>query len=95
LIEKLAANVPDGPVRVDLPEKLPANKHSVGIVEAFRGELIHLCITGANGEIRRYAIKDPSFNNWTAISVGIRDNLVADFPMCNKSLALSYGGNDL
>lgn len=85
----------DKTARVQLPEKLPADSYAVGIVEAFRGELIHLVATDQEGRIRRYCIKDPSHNNWTAISIVIRDNLIADFPLCNKSLALSYGGNDL
>jgi Ni,Fe-hydrogenase III large subunit len=98
LLEELAGSLStagDTMVRIALPDKLPANKQSAGIVEAFRGELIHLCITGDDGLIRRYAIKDPSFNNWTMISIIVRDNLIADFPLCNKSLSLSYGGNDL
>ncbi|MCC7527135.1 MAG: NADH-quinone oxidoreductase subunit C [Candidatus Melainabacteria bacterium] len=78
-----------------LPAKLPANKQSCAVVEAFRGELIHLLLTDEQGNIKRYAIKDPSLNNWTMISIMVRDNLIADFPLCNKSLALSYGGNDL
>jgi Ni,Fe-hydrogenase III large subunit len=52
-------------------------------------------VTDENGKIRRYCIKDPSRTNWTAVSIAIRNNLIADFPLCNKSLALSYSGNDL
>ena len=95
VINKVLENMPPGELSVDLPDTLPKNAVGLGIVEAFRGELIHLCFTDANGEIERYAIKDPSFNNWTAISIAIRNNLIADFPLCNKSLALSYSGNDL
>lgn len=54
-----------------------------------------MIVTDSNGQITRYAIKDPSFNNWTAIAIAIRNNLIADFPLCNKSLALSYSGSDL
>lgn len=82
-------------VRMSLPEKLPPDKQSAAIVEAFRGELIHLCFTDDEGCIKRYAIKDPSANNWTIIPIIVRDNLIADFPLCNKSLSLSYSGNDL
>lgn len=78
-----------------LPKTLPGNSIGCGIVEAFRGELIHLVFTDAQGKIKRYAIKDPSMNNWTTVSIAIRDNLIADFPLCNKSLSLSYSGNDL
>ncbi len=94
-IEKLVDGCPHGEEKMALPEKLPANATGLGIVEAFRGELIHLIFTDEAGKISRYAIKDPSFENWTAISIAIRENLIADFPLCNKSMALSYSGNDL
>ena len=67
----------------------------MGVVEAWRGELIHWLTTDGEGKIQRYAIKDPSFNNWTGLAIAIRGNLVADFPLCNKSFNLSYSGNDL
>ncbi len=95
VICELSQNVPSGPVTIELPDELPKDSIGVGIVEAFRGEMIHLAITDDAGKIKRYAIKDPSVNNWTAISIAIRSNLIADFPLCNKSLALSYSGNDL
>lgn len=94
-IERLVDNCPHGDEAVKVPEQLPADATGLGIVEAFRGELIHLVFTDAEGKICRYAVKDPSFNNWTAISIAIRNNLIADFPLCNKSMSLSYSGNDL
>jgi Ni,Fe-hydrogenase III large subunit len=78
-----------------LPEILPPNSVSCGIVESFRGELIHLILTNSKGEISRYVIKDPSFNNWTGMAIAVRNNLIADFPLCNKSFSLSYSGHDL
>lgn len=81
--------------RVPVPRSLPANRIGMGIVEAWRGELIHLILTNQAGGIDRYCIKDPSFNNWTGLSVAARGELVADFPLCNKSFSLSYSGNDL
>ena len=64
-------------------------------MEAFRGELIHLIATDSIGTLRRYAIKDPSLNNWTAMAIAARNELIADFPVCNKSFSLSYSGHDL
>jgi Ni,Fe-hydrogenase III large subunit len=94
-IEKLIDNIPPGDDHIDMPDKLPKMAWGVGVVEAFRGELIHMIGTDMDGNIRRYSIKDPSIDNWTAISIGIRNQLIADFPLVNKSFALSYGGNDL
>ena len=95
MIETLLTNLPDSPIRAEVGPVLPSNRTGVGVVEAWRGELIHWITTGDDGAITRYAIKDPSFNNWTALAIAIRGNLVADFPLCNKSFNLSYSGNDL
>jgi len=95
VIERVLSDIPSGEPLVELPDSLPGGAASAAVVEAFRGELIHLILTDEAGAIRRYAIKDPSFNNWTGISIAIRNNLIADFPLCNKSLSLSYSGNDL
>jgi Ni,Fe-hydrogenase III large subunit len=85
----------DGPGLVALPGALPAGAAAVGVVEAWRGELVHLVMTDERGSIARYAIKDPSFDNWTGLSIAARFELVSDFPLCNKSFSLSYSGNDL
>ena len=74
---------------------IPLTPGGIGVVEAWRGELIHWITTDDRGQISRYAIKDPSFNNWTGLAIAVRNNLVADFPLCNKSFNLSYSGNDL
>ncbi len=96
LIERLLLRHDEAaPLRVDLPERLPAERWACGIVEAWRGELVHLLATGPDGEILRYAVKDPSFNNWTGLAVAARGEVVSDFPLCNKSFGLSYSGNDL
>ncbi|MEN6548073.1 MAG: NADH-quinone oxidoreductase subunit C [Armatimonadia bacterium] len=96
IIESLLDNLPEGPVQLDCDTAtLPLNAVGVGLVEAWRGELIHWITTNDSGEIARYAIKDPSLNNWTGLAIAVRGNLVADFPLCNKSFNLSYSGNDL
>ncbi|HEY3376429.1 MAG TPA: NADH-quinone oxidoreductase subunit C [Armatimonadota bacterium] len=95
IIAALVDNLPDAPIAIALPDILPAEQVGIGIVEAWRGELLHWVTTDAAGRIARYAIKDPSFNNWTGLAIAVRGNLVADFPVCNKSFNLSYSGNDL
>lgn len=95
IVQYLLGNMPASRIVDDLPAALPAECSGVGIVEAWRGELIHWVTTDALGAIIRYAIKDPSFNNWTGLAIATRGNLVADFPLCNKSFNLSYSGNDL
>lgn len=76
-------------------KELSINSIAISIVEGWRGEVIHIALTGNNGELLRYKIKDPSFNNWYMLSMAVRNNGISDFPLCNKSFNLSYCGNDL
>lgn len=63
--------------------------------EAWRGELSHCVLTDSKGNILRYKIKDPSFHNWTGLSMALRNEEISDFPLNNKSFNLSYCGFDL
>ncbi|AEH06330.1 hydrogenase large subunit [Methanothermococcus okinawensis] len=74
---------------------LKPNSFIVTMEEAWRGELSHCIITDENGRIIRYKIKDPSFHNWNALELAVRNEGIYDFPLCNKSFNLSYCGFDL
>jgi len=65
------------------------------LVEGWRGEICHCAITGDKGELILYKVKDPSFHNWLALALSVRNNEISDFPICNKSFNLSYSGHDL
>jgi Ni,Fe-hydrogenase III large subunit len=96
LVQRLLAdNLDTGASAAPSQMPLPANRVGVGIVESWRGELVHLIFTGPTGEITRYSIKDPSVNNWSGLANAMRGEQVSDFPVCNKSFSLSYSGNDL
>ncbi len=73
-----------------LPDSLVAT-----LCEGWRGEISHVAITDQDGRFARYKICDPSFHNWSALAIAMRDQLVSDFPLCNKSFNLSYCGHDL
>lgn len=91
LIEALANNLPQGALQVDCA---PQDGHALGVVESWRGEIIcalHL----KNGLIDRIFPRDPSFCNWATFGILTPGNIVPDFPLCNKSLNLTYSGNDL
>ncbi len=66
-----------------------------GLTEGWRGEVCHCAITDNDGELVIYKIKDPSFHNWSALALAVRNNEISDFPICNKSFNLSYCGHDL
>ncbi|MDD3302095.1 MAG: hypothetical protein PHN31_00940 [Candidatus Gracilibacteria bacterium] len=63
-------------------------------VEGHRGEIFQM-ITIENGNITYYKAKDPSFVNWTLLEYAVLKNIIADFPICNKSFDLSYSGFDM
>lgn len=67
----------------------------VGIVEGWRGTIVHRVEIGPDQRITRIKIVDPSFLNWPALPVALAGTIVPDFPLVNKSFNLSYAGNDL
>jgi Ni,Fe-hydrogenase III large subunit/Ni,Fe-hydrogenase III component G len=69
--------------------------HGSGIVEGWRGAVVHRVEVAAGGILRRVKIVDPSFMNWPALPEALANTIVPDFPLANKSFNLSYAGNDL
>ena len=67
----------------------------VGVVEGWRGTIVHRVEIGAGDRLRRVKVVDPSFHNWPAVPVALAGTIVPDFPLVNKSFNLSYAGNDL
>ena len=67
----------------------------ISLTEGWRGEICHAAITDNNGELLIYKVKDPSFHNWLALALAVRNNEISDFPVSNKSFDLSYCGHDL
>ncbi len=72
-----------------------AVRSGVGIVEGWRGTIVHRVELDANGAITRSKIVDPSWFNWPALPVAMANTIVPDFPLTNKSFNQSYAGNDL
>jgi len=93
IIQQVVATLPGGPTRVAVPT-LPANQVALGYVEGWRGEIFHWIRTDETGRLARCKIKDPSLQNWPALSEAILGNIIPDFPVVNKSFNLSYSGTD-
>ena len=77
-----------------LPVTTPQS-HGAGIVEGWRGTIVHRIEFSSGGVLSRVKIVDPSFPTWPALAVALSDTIVPDFPLVNKSFNLSYAGNDL
>ena len=67
----------------------------LGIAEAFRGDVLVWLRLDGQGCVERCHLRDASWFQWPLLETAIEDNIVADFPLCNKSFNCSYSGHDL
>ena len=67
----------------------------LALVEGFRGDVLVWVRIGEDGRIARCHLRDPSWFQWPLLEAAIEGNIVADFPLCNKSFNCSYSGHDL
>ncbi|HEX9112167.1 MAG TPA: NADH-quinone oxidoreductase subunit C [Terriglobales bacterium] len=91
LINETLKELPAGSVLVPVP--LSGNAEALSAVESPRGELLYW-VRIRDGKIMRCHIKSPSFQNWPALPLAMPGNIIADFPLINKSFNLSYSGCD-
>ena len=91
LINETLKELPAGSVLVPVP--LSGNAEALSAVESPRGELLYW-VRIRDGKITRCHIKSPSFQNWPALPLAMPGNILADFPLINKSFNLSYSGCD-
>jgi Ni,Fe-hydrogenase III large subunit len=94
LVAIAAARAGDGPAAAALAPFRPG-AHAVSVVEAWRGPIWHWVLAGGPASVARVKVVDPSFRNWPALEYAVLENIVPDFPLCNKSFNLSYSGSDL
>ena len=86
------ANLPPGPIRVEIPARAA---EGIALVEGFRGDILASVRLGEDGRVERCHLRDPSWFQWPLLEAVIEGNIVADFPICNKSFNCSYAGHDL
>ncbi|MBI4387842.1 MAG: NADH-quinone oxidoreductase subunit C [Candidatus Omnitrophica bacterium] len=93
LIYEAVTGMPEG---ISIVETVPLKplRSALGYVESPRGECFHWIATDRDGRIARWKIQSPSFANWPLIEYAVLENIVPDFPVINKSMNLSYSGND-
>jgi Ni,Fe-hydrogenase III small subunit/formate hydrogenlyase subunit 6/NADH:ubiquinone oxidoreductase subunit I len=93
LIAEALSVMPPGSVKGEV-KAMPASQNAFGYTESPRGECFHWIATDRQGRISRWKIHSPSFVNWPLIQYAVLENIVPDFPLINKSLNLSYSGNE-
>jgi Ni,Fe-hydrogenase III large subunit len=94
LITAILRALPGGSVLTPLGA-LRSGEHATVVVEGWRGPIWHWVLADGPARLGRVKIADPSFRNWPALEYAVLENIVPDFPLCNKSFNLSYSGNDL
>jgi Ni,Fe-hydrogenase III large subunit len=65
------------------------------LVEAFRGDVFLAVRLDGQGRLAHLHARDPSWFQWPLLETAVKDNIVADFPLCNKSFNCSYSGHDI
>ncbi len=93
LLLRLLRGLPPGAIAAPLAATGPGR--GFGWVEGWRGPVMVALETGGEGSITRCHCHDPSWQNWPVLEHAIIGNIVADFPLINKSFNLSYSGQDL
>jgi Ni,Fe-hydrogenase III large subunit len=94
LVDQILQRLPDGPIRVDVAET-NAPGEGMALVEGFRGDIMVWLRIAEDGMMERCHLRDPSWFQWPLLEAAIEGNIVADFPLCNKSFNCSYSGHDL
>jgi Ni,Fe-hydrogenase III large subunit len=96
LIGQLLAGLPAGSIQTARPNPDGEAAHEgMAIVEGFRGDILAWVRLDAAGRIERCHLRDPSWFQWPLLEAAIENNIVADFPICNKSFNCAYSGHDL
>lgn len=95
LIEQILDTLPAGEVLSAPLGTTDAPVEGLALVEGFRGDILAWVRLRADGSVDRCHLRDPSWFQWPVLEAAIEGNIVADFPLCNKSFNCSYSGHDL
>jgi Ni,Fe-hydrogenase III large subunit len=94
LIEQILGRLPVGKFHIPVEAK-GKSCEGMALAEAFRGDVLVWLRLDGRGKIERCHLRDASWFQWPLLEVAVEGNIVADFPLCNKSFNCSYSGHDL
>ncbi|MBU6297339.1 MAG: hydrogenase expression protein HypE [Alphaproteobacteria bacterium] len=92
LLRQMLAQLPDGEIQTAV---VPHAAEGASLIEGFRGDIFVWVRIDEDGSVARCHLRDPSCFQWPLLEAAIDGNIVADFPLCNKSFNCSYAGHDL
>jgi len=93
IVGQLLDRLSPGPIRGESPA--PGEGEGAALVEAFRGDVFVSVRLASDGRLARVHARDASWFQWPLLEAAVEGNIVADFPLCNKSFNCSYSGADL
>lgn len=95
LIDQIIDRLPAGAIRCEVGASRGEVREGMALAEGFRGDVLVWLRIASDGTIARCHLRDPSWFQWPLLEAAIEGNIVADFPLCNKSFNCSYSGHDL
>lgn len=94
LLDELLMKLPSSAILAKEKSSLN-NGEGLGLIEGWRGEILTYVSFDSEGKVSRFFPRDPSWLNWPTLELLIQNNIIPDFPVCNKSVNSSYSGHDL
>ncbi|MBF0461123.1 MAG: NADH-quinone oxidoreductase subunit C [Magnetococcales bacterium] len=95
MLRRLLTMVEEGPLTTPLLAGGGEVREGCAVVESFRGDILLWLRLDSQNRILRCHARDPSWFQWPLLEAVVYGNIVADFPLCNKSFNCSYAGHDL
>ena len=96
LIEQILDRLGPGGLQTALPAGIGRGPcEGLALTEAFRGDVLVWLRLDGELRVERCHLRDASWFQWPLLETAIEGNIIADFPLCNKSFNCSYSGVDL
>jgi ech hydrogenase subunit E len=92
-IRTIIDNLPEGPLTVKMPRKIPAGE-TIARVEAPRGELLYYIKSNGGETPARVHIRTPSLCNWVSVLEKAVGSQLADAPMLIAGMDPCFSCND-
>jgi Ni,Fe-hydrogenase III large subunit len=93
LIRQMLKLLVPGPLTSAMPKARAGE--GAAMVESFRGDVFIAVRLDDRARLANFHGRDPSCFQWPLLEAAIEGNIVADFPLCNKSFNCSYSGHDM
>jgi Ni,Fe-hydrogenase III large subunit len=93
ILAQLLGRLAPGEIRTGRPAVMSGE--GAALVEAFRGDVFVSVRLAADGRLAHVHARDASWFQWPLLEAAVEGNIVADFPLCNKSFNCSYSGHDM